>query len=147
MDLAVPADHRLKLKEREKKNKYLDLARELKKLWDMKVTVIPIVIRAFGTVTKRLIQGLEDLDITGRMESIESTAFLRSTRILGRVLETWGDLISLKLPWKNISVSWREKLSRSKNNNNFTVQQNGTLINQDPSKRMKHGIFRCKQIS
>ena len=31
MDFAVPADHRLKLKESEKKDKYLDLARELKK--------------------------------------------------------------------------------------------------------------------
>ena len=31
MDFAVPADHRVKLKESEKKNKYLDLARELKK--------------------------------------------------------------------------------------------------------------------
>ena len=30
MDLAVPADHRVKLKEREKKDKYLDLARGLK---------------------------------------------------------------------------------------------------------------------
>ena len=31
VDFAVPADHRIKLKECEKKNKYLDLARELKK--------------------------------------------------------------------------------------------------------------------
>ena len=31
MNFAVPADHRLKLKESEKKDKYLDLARELKK--------------------------------------------------------------------------------------------------------------------
>ena len=31
MDFAVPADHRIKLKECEKKDKYLDLARELKK--------------------------------------------------------------------------------------------------------------------
>ena len=38
-------------------NKYLDLARELKKLWNMKVTIIPIVIGAFGTVTKRLLKG------------------------------------------------------------------------------------------
>ena len=40
------ADHRVKLKENETRNKYLDLAKELKKLWNMKVTVIPIVIRA-----------------------------------------------------------------------------------------------------
>ena len=35
VDFAVPADHRIKLKECEKKDKYLDLARELKKLWNM----------------------------------------------------------------------------------------------------------------
>ena len=31
VDFAVPADHRIKLRECEKKDKYLDLARELKK--------------------------------------------------------------------------------------------------------------------
>ena len=31
VDFAVPANHRIKLKECEKKDKYLDLARELKK--------------------------------------------------------------------------------------------------------------------
>ena len=31
MVFAIPADHRVKLKEREKKDKYLDLAREFKK--------------------------------------------------------------------------------------------------------------------
>ena len=51
VDFAVPADHRIKLKECEKKDKYLDLARELKKVWNMKVTIVPIVIGAFGTVT------------------------------------------------------------------------------------------------
>ena len=46
VDFAVPADHRIKLKDCEKKDKYLDLDRELKKLWNMKVTIIPIVIGA-----------------------------------------------------------------------------------------------------
>ena len=31
VEFAVPADHRIKLKEKEKRDKYLDLARELKK--------------------------------------------------------------------------------------------------------------------
>ena len=47
VDFAVPADPWIKLKESEK-NKYQDLARELEKLWNMKVSVIPIVIGAFG---------------------------------------------------------------------------------------------------
>ena len=33
VDFAVPADHRINLKECAEKDKYLDLARELKKLW------------------------------------------------------------------------------------------------------------------
>ena len=82
---AVPADNRIKLKECEKKDKYLDLARELKKLWNMQVTII---IGAFGTVTKGLLKGLEDLEVGGRVETIQTTALLRTARILRRVLET-----------------------------------------------------------
>ena len=63
---AVSADHRIKLKESEKKEKYLDFTRELKKLWYMKVTVIPIVIGALGTVTKGLVKGLGNKRKTGK---------------------------------------------------------------------------------
>ena len=70
MDFAVPADHRVKLKEIEKKDKYLNLARESKKLRNMKMTFIPIVIGALGTVTEELLKGLEDLEIRGRAETI-----------------------------------------------------------------------------
>ena len=100
---AVPADHRIKQKECEKKDKYLDFARELKKLGNMKMTTIPIVIGTFSTVTKGLIKGLEDLEVGGRVETIQTSALLRTARILRRVLETWGDLLSLKLQWKTIS--------------------------------------------
>ena len=103
VDFAVSSDHRIKLKECEKKDKYLDLARELKKLWNMKVTIIPIVIGVFGTVTKGLLKGLEDLKVGVRVETIQTTALLKTARILRRVLETWGDLLSLKLQWKSIS--------------------------------------------
>ena len=57
VDFVVPTDHRIKLKEFEKKDKYLNLVRELKKVWNMKVTIIQIVIGAFGTVTKRVVKG------------------------------------------------------------------------------------------
>ena len=39
VDFAVPADNRIKLNEWEKRDKYLDLAKELKKLWNMKVKI------------------------------------------------------------------------------------------------------------
>ena len=63
MDFAVPADYRVKIKESKKRDKYLDLARELKKLWNMKVTMILIVVGALGIIPKRLVKGLEDLEI------------------------------------------------------------------------------------
>ena len=103
VDFAVPADHRIKLKECEKKDKYLDLARELKKPWNMQGTIILIVIGAFGTVTKGLLKGLEDLEVGDRVEAIQATALLRTAKILRRVLETWGDLLSFRLQWKTIS--------------------------------------------
>ena len=104
VDFAVPADHRIKLKECEKKDKYPDLTRKLRKnLWYMQVKIIPIVIGVFGTVTKGLLKGLEELEVGGRVETIQTTTLLRTARILRRVLETWGDLLSLRLQWKTIS--------------------------------------------
>ena len=53
MDFDVLADHRVKMKGREKIDKYLDIIREVKRnLWNMKVMVIPIVIGALGTTPK-----------------------------------------------------------------------------------------------
>ena len=53
----------------------------------MKVTIIPIVIGAFGTVTKRLLKGLENLEVGDRVETIQTTTFFRTARILRRVPE------------------------------------------------------------
>ena len=90
MNLAIPADNRVKSKESEKRDKYQELARELKnyKVWNIKVTMISIVISALSTVNKGLLPRLEDLEIRGRVETIQTTALLRSVRILRRVLET-----------------------------------------------------------
>ena len=99
MDFAIPVAHRRKSKESKKIDKYLNLARELKKIWNMRVSVIPVVVGA--------------LEISERIETIQTIALLRSARI-PRVLETWGDLLSLSLQWKTTSKHWREKLTSSK---------------------------------
>ena len=74
----------------------------------MKVTIIPIVIGAFGMLTKGLLNGLEDLEVADRVETIQTTALLKTARILRRVLEIWGDLLSLNLQWNTISLRWCE---------------------------------------
>ena len=54
----------------------------------MKVSIIPKGIGAFGTVTKRRLKGLEHLEVGGGVETIQTTALLRTAKILRRVLET-----------------------------------------------------------
>ena len=103
MDFAVLADPRAKIKENENRDKYLDVGREIKKKWNMKVTVIPIVIGAHQTIAKGLIKRLEDLEIRRRMETIQTTVFLRSVRIPRRILETWGNFLLLRLQRKTLS--------------------------------------------
>ena len=49
-NFAISVDHTIKLEESEKRDEYPDLTRELKKLWNMKVTVIPIVFAALGKI-------------------------------------------------------------------------------------------------
>ena len=52
-----------------------------------KVTITSIT-GALSTVTQGLVPGLEDFEIRGPIETIQTTALLRSARILRRVLET-----------------------------------------------------------
>ena len=46
----------------------------------MKVTIVPIMISAFGRVTKGLLKGLEDLEVGGRVETIQTMVWLRMAR-------------------------------------------------------------------
>ena len=50
MDFVVPANYRVGIKESEKRDE------DLRKLWNMSVTVISIVIGALGMVSKDLVK-------------------------------------------------------------------------------------------
>ena len=103
MDFTFQADHTIKFKENEKKDKHLDLASEIKqKLWNVKLTAIPIVIGAISAVTEGLLQRQEDLETRAWVETIQTITSSRWARILRTVLETWEDLLSFKLEWKTI---------------------------------------------
>ena len=44
----------------------------------MKMTMIPIVIGALNTVTEGFVQGMEGLEITERVKTVQTTASLTS---------------------------------------------------------------------
>ena len=54
----------------------------------MKLTVMPVEVGALGIMHKRFVQELEDLEIRGKTETIQTTALLRSAKIPRRVRET-----------------------------------------------------------
>ena len=102
---------RIKLKEREKKDKYLDLARELKTLWNMKVTIVQIVIGALSTGTKGLLKGLEDLEVGGWVEDYPNDSIIKNGQNTGEspgnlrrfaVTQTPGKNHQLALIWKTL---------------------------------------------
>ena len=55
----MPADRNVAQKEEENKLKYKSLCIEIQRMWNLKCTIIPIVIGASGIVTRSLRKNLE----------------------------------------------------------------------------------------
>ena len=53
-DIAVPGYLRVASREMDKIQKYQDLVRELRKIWQVKVKVVPMVVGALGIIPKTL---------------------------------------------------------------------------------------------
>ena len=134
VDFAVPADHRINLKECERKDKYLDLARELKKLWNMKVTIVPIVIGAFGTITKWLLKGLADLEVGVRVENIQMTALLR-------LEETCCHSNPSEKPSTNTELKNTKRVNNNNNNNKSSKKFVNQIYQQRKGTREKNNTF------
>ena len=53
IDFAVPGDSRIEEKEKDNIEKYQDLGRELQKIWNLKVKMIPLVVGSLGAIPKQ----------------------------------------------------------------------------------------------
>ena len=63
-------------------NQYLHLTRDLKKKWNMKVSIILIIFGTQQSVLNDLEKRLAEFEIRGRMETIQTTELYRSASIL-----------------------------------------------------------------
>jgi hypothetical protein len=66
IDVAVPGERNVIRKEAKKILKYKDLIIEIQPVWNVKAKVIPVIIGVTGTISKSLIQYLNN--ITGKHE-------------------------------------------------------------------------------
>ena len=55
IDISVPGDKRIELKEQKKIDNYIELRQDVKKIWNLsQVVVVPVVIGALGVTSKTL---------------------------------------------------------------------------------------------
>jgi hypothetical protein len=70
-----------------KKLKYKSLGIEIQRMWNLKGTIIPVIIGATGIVTKSLRKNLEAIPGKHSMDSIQKTAILGTSHIIRKVLQ------------------------------------------------------------
>ena len=87
---------RSKIKRRQKRDRYLDLARGLKISTAFEGDRDTNCNRCSRNDPQELVNGLDDLEIKGQVETIQITTLLGLARILRRVLGIWEDLLSLQ---------------------------------------------------
>ena len=87
IDFAISYDTRVDDKEVEKIEKYSDLARELKKVSNMKVIMVPLVVGALGTPAKELEKRLKTIGIETKITELQKTVLIHTSRILRKVIE------------------------------------------------------------
>ena len=86
IDFAVPGD-RIEEKDKEKIDKYQDLRRELQKIWNLRVKILPFVVGSLGAILKQFGNGLKETGVKGEIGQVQKTVLLGTARILKKVLE------------------------------------------------------------
>jgi len=87
IDVAIPADRNAVQKEAEKKLKYKSLCIEIQRMWNLKCTIIPVIIGATGIVTRSLRKNLEAVPGKHSIDSLQKTAILGTSHIIRKVLQ------------------------------------------------------------
>ena len=75
-------------KEEEKLSNYDELKYELARIWRTKVTIVPIVIGALGTVTERIDSWREQIGIDCPVALLQKGCLLGSARIIRKVMNS-----------------------------------------------------------
>jgi len=85
--VVIPADRNVVQKEAEKKLKYKSLCVEIQRMWNLKCTIIPVIIVATGIVTRSLRKNLEPIPGKHSIDSLQKTAILGTSHIIRKVLQ------------------------------------------------------------
>ena len=87
IDVAIPADRNVVQKEEEKKLKYKSLCVEIWRMWNLKYTIVPVIVGASGIVTRSLRKNLGAVPRKHWINSLQKTAILGTSHIIREVLQ------------------------------------------------------------
>ena len=87
IDVAKPADKNVVQKETENNLKYKSLCIEIQRMWNLKYTIIPVIIGATGIVMRSLMKNLEAVPGKHSIDSLQKTAILGISHIIRKVLQ------------------------------------------------------------
>ena len=73
--------------EREKIEKCQDLRRELQKIWNVRVKIVPLIVGSLGAIPKQFGNRLKETGITAEVGQVQKTVLLGTARILRKVNE------------------------------------------------------------
>ena len=86
VDVTVLQDHHVVMKQNEKTDKHLELAKKARTENQMKVVIIPIIIGAMGKTPKRLKNHISTLGIPDTIGSAQTSVLIGTKKILRNVL-------------------------------------------------------------
>ena len=75
------------MRKRKKIEKHQDLGRELQKIGNVKVKIIPVVVDSLGAIPKKFGNRLKQIGITAGTAQVQKTILVGTAKILRKVLE------------------------------------------------------------
>ena len=87
INFAVSVDSRIEEKEKDKIEKYQDLGKELQKVWNVNVKIIPLVVGSLGAIPKQFGNRFKQVGIAVGTAQVQKTVLLGTATILKKVLE------------------------------------------------------------
>jgi len=85
--VAIPPDRNVVQKEAERKLKYKSLCIEIQRMWNLKCTIISVIIGTTRIVTRSLRKNLETVPGRHSIDSLQKTAILGTSHITRKVLK------------------------------------------------------------
>ena len=98
VEFTVPADHRIEISQQRKIKNYPDLKRELQKMWNLKISIMSVVIGTLRTIPNSLEKHLNKLKVDVKIFQMQTSFAM----VMSKVLEFYRVLLTVELQEKSI---------------------------------------------